>query len=105
MQKSIDLSHRIFNEDPYDKFAEMYEVPREIWVDMYHNRYLWYRYEFDILTEYFKLKTQKEISERTIRRWIERTSLYNKAQQAIGLGALEVMPEYFEGLNLQEFIK
>lgn len=105
----ISLSHRLFTEDPYKAFAERHNVPPKLWYEMYNNRFVWHNYEIPILCEYFKLKTKMDINDRTIRRWIKRTQLYNHAQRAIKKGVQEVTPSYFERYatrkELEELIK
>lgn len=95
----IDLNQKIFQRDPYKEFARRYNVSEKLWVEMYHNRYLWHNYEIPILTEYFTLKTGNKICERSIRRWIKRTEVYNKAQKAITMGVRIVTPEYFDNMT------
>lgn len=105
----IALTHRLFKEDPYIAFAQRHNTTPKMWYEMYNNRYLWHQYEIPILAEYFKLKTNIEIHERTIRRWIKRTEIYNKAQFAINKGVKEVSHEYFEKyatlIELEEMLK
>lgn len=92
----ISLAHKLFNDDPYRAFASQHEVTPKLWHEMYNKRYLWHGYDIPILSEYFNLVTKKELNERTIRRWIKRTELYNHAQQAIRKGVREVSPSYFD---------
>lgn len=92
----ISLSHRLFTEDPYKAFAKRHDTTPKLWYEMYNQRYVWHNYEIPILCEYFKLKTKMDINDRTIRRWIKRTEVYNHAQRAIKKGAKEVSYTYFE---------
>lgn len=92
----IDLSHRIFTEDPYKAYAKRHDTSPSLWHEMYDNRFVWHNYEIPILCEYFKLKTKIDINDRTLRRWIKRTQLYKHAQHAIQKGAKEVSYTYFE---------
>lgn len=91
----IQLNHRIFTEDPHKAFATRYNVSPKLWYEIYNTRFMWHQYEIPILCEYFKLKTQIDVHERTIRRWIKRTQLYNKAQIAKRRGAREVNTDFF----------
>lgn len=101
----IQLSHKLFAEDPYSAFAAQHNVKPKLWEEMYHKRYLWYQYEIPVLSEYFNLVTGKRLHERTIRRWIKRTELYNRAQFAKQKGVEEVSPEYFERVVTEQELK
>jgi hypothetical protein len=92
----VSLDNYIFREDPYKAFAKRYECSPKLWYEMYNQRFLWHQYEIPILCEYFKLKTKMDINDRTIRRWIKRTLVYNRAQDAIRKGVKEVSYSYFE---------
>lgn len=92
----ISLEHKVFTEDPYKAFAKRHDASPKLWYEMYNNRYVWHQYEIPILCEYFKLKTKMDINDRTIRRWIKRTELYNHAQRAIKKGVKVVSFQYFE---------
>lgn len=98
----ISLHHRIFTEDPYVLFAQQHEVSPKIWYEMYNKRYMWYGYEVPILSEYFNLKTGKNLNERTIRRWIKRTGLYTRAQFARNKGAQEVSADFFDNIVTEQ---
>jgi hypothetical protein len=92
----VELNHRLFNEDPYKAFSKRYNCHPKLWYEIYNQRYVWHQYEVPILCEYFKLKTKMDINDRTIRRWIKRTEIYNKAQDAIRKGARVVSYSYFD---------
>jgi len=92
----IQLTHRLFIEDPYKAFAKRYNCQPKLWYEIYNQRFIWHQYEVPILCEYFKLKTKMNINDRTIRRWIKRTQVYNRAQDAIRNGVKEVKYSYFE---------
>jgi hypothetical protein len=97
----IALSYYLFNEDPYNAFGERYGVPRSFWVEIFHNRYMWRGYSIPELQEIISILSRRnqtpiDIAEKTIRRWINRTEIYNKAQKAISDGVQEVTPEYFD---------
>jgi len=98
----IPLTHWVFTEDPYMAFSKQHEVDPYLWREMYHNRYLWHQYDIPILTEFFNLKTGKNINERTIRRWIKRTILYNRAKEIRKRGVREVSHEFFENILTQK---
>lgn len=92
----INLTNKLFIEDPYKAFGKRHDVNPKLWYEMYNKRYLWHGYDIPILSEYFMLVTKKDLNERTIRRWIKRTEVYNHAQQAIRKGVKEVAPHYFD---------
>lgn len=97
----ISLDYYIFNEDPYQAFGDRYNLPRSFWIEIYHNRYLWRGYTIAELAEAIIIlsklqKNELDIAEKTIRRWISRTEIYNKAQKAIQKGVKEVDTEYFD---------
>jgi hypothetical protein len=49
-----------------------------------------------------RAKNKIEISDKTVRRWLNRTEIYNKAQKAIEMGVKEVDTAFFD--NLEEFL-
>jgi hypothetical protein len=92
----ISLAHQFFTEDPYKAFAKRYDCSPKLWYEIYNQRFIWHQYEIPILCEYFKLKTKMDINDRTIRRWIKRTQIYNRAQDAIKKGVKDVSYTYFD---------
>jgi len=97
MRGKISLDSKIFEEDPYQAFANQHKVSREIWVKMYHTGYLWRQYTLSELMEYLAILTSQKlkVSPKTIVRWIKRTNAYNKAQSVKKRGAKEASPEFF----------
>lgn len=106
MSHKIYLSHKFFHLDPYKAFAKQHAVGRDIWVKLYHTGYLWRQYSIPEMVEYVQITTKGKlkISSKTITRWIQRTEVYNKAQNALKLGVEVVTPEYF-GDNADYVIK
>lgn len=94
----ITLDKPIFTEDPYKAFSERYKCNPNLWYEIYNKRFIWHQYEIPILCEYFKLKTNLAINDRTIRRWIKRTQVYSKAQHVIRKGAKQVSYDYFSNI-------
>lgn len=96
----VSLRYYLFTEDPYVAFGKRYGLPRSFWVEIFHNRYMWRSYSVSELKEIIMILSKKQgnpidIAEKTIRRWIYRTEIYNHAQKAIGRGAEIVDTEYF----------
>jgi len=97
----ITLDYYLFTEDPYQAFGVRYKLPRSFWVEIYHNRYLWRGYSVSELSEVITILSKKKkneisISDKTIRRWLNRTEIFNKAQKAIDKGVQLVDTEYFD---------
>ena len=96
----ISLDYYLFNNDPYEAFAERYNQSPKFWVEIFHNRYMWRGYNMTELREIIHIlsklnKKEMNISEKTIRRWIYRTEIYNLAQKIIQKGVRETDTEYF----------
>lgn len=97
----VTLDYHLFTEDPYKSFGVRYHLPRSFWVEIYHNRYLWRGYSVSELSEIITILSKKKgsevnISDKTIRRWLNRTEIFNKAQKAIDRGVKTVDTEYFD---------
>jgi hypothetical protein len=91
----ISLDHLLFTEDPYAAFSSRFGCDQKAWREAYHNRYLWYGYEVDMVQEWLKLKHKVDIKERALRKWIFRTEVFLKAQRARERGATAVTEEFF----------
>jgi hypothetical protein len=96
----ISLDYYLFTEDPYVAFGKRYNLPRKFWVEIFHNRYMWRGYSMGELKEIIHILSKKhneiDISEKTIRRWIYITEIYNHAQKIIDKGVKITDTEYFD---------
>ena len=100
MQYRIDLHHPIFTTNPAIRFAETMKVPVDFSEDMWR-RYHTLAYSEKDLQDWFQLKTKREISIKTIQRWVVRQEIYHDAQRALKEGAQQVTAEYFKNnLNM-----
>ncbi len=88
----------LFTEDPDDRFSNAYKVPKGLWREMWR-RHSILEYTQKELGEYFKMKTQKEISPKSVRRWINRTRVYMKTKPVVDMGCESVNSNYFEDLE------
>ena len=100
----VSLDYYLFNEDPYKAFGERYNLPRSFWIEVFHNRYMWRGYSVAELEEAIGILSKKQknainVSQKTIRRWLNRTEIFNKAQKVIGMGVKIVDTEYFDKLE------
>lgn len=93
-QVYIDLKNQIFTDHPSIIFAKNMKVPIGFWNDLWR-RYKDLEYKPSDLKDWYELKTGKEISEKTIRRYLVRTELYNQAQRMIHRGEYTVHIVYF----------
>lgn len=70
------------------------KVPIGFWNDLYRRHKFW-DYKHEEMIEWFEFKTRKQISKKTLYRWIIRQELYNDAQRALHEGSHLVTVEYF----------
>ena len=83
----------LFSTHPGIRFAKEYHSTPEVWWE------IWRRYELGYtdkeLRDYIKDRTGKEPKLRAVQRWIKRAKIYQKAHDAILMGAQSVTDEYF----------
>ena len=65
---------------------------------------MWRSYSVSELEEAIQILSKKSnnpisVSQKTIRRWLNRTEIYNKAQKAIDKGVQIIDTEYFDTLE------
>lgn len=84
----ISLERDIFTIDPDERFSREHEVSIGFLNDMYR-RYINYGYTFADLSDFYNIKTRKDIDRKTMWRWITRIEAYDIAQRAIRMGAKE----------------
>jgi hypothetical protein len=89
---------KMFTEHPDGRFAKYYGVQEGLWTEMWR-RYRILEYEIKDLQDFFYVKTAKEINERMITKWIWRTQIYMRANEAMRHGARAVSSEWFGALE------
>jgi predicted transcriptional regulator len=90
----IDITTALFTQCPAEHFAKRRNVQPEFWNDMWR-RYIELKYTRKDLQEWYMFKTKKQISKKTIGRYIVRQEIYEDAQIAVKSGAKIVSREYF----------
>jgi hypothetical protein len=98
----IKLNFPIFKEHPTVIFSKNMKVPVGFWNDLWR-RYTFLEYKPSDLQDWFELKIGKEISEKTIRRYLIRQELFNRAQLMIRKGEETVHIRHFT--KHQEYLK
>ena len=88
----------LFTVDPSVRFAKEMDVNEHLWRDC------WLKYKTLDLTNtdlrnYFYLRTGRHIKTKNVSRWITRTEIYSKAQEASRMGARTVTSEFFGDLE------
>jgi hypothetical protein len=89
---------KIFTQHPAERFAEQHEVPPALWTEMWR-RHTLLEYTMRDLADYFEIKTGKKIETQYIRKWLFRTKVYVRANEAVKMGAQAVTSEYFGDLE------
>jgi len=84
----------LFTRDTDSRFCKEYNLPKGFWSDLWR-RYKALDYSIVDLCDFFELKTKKPMLRITMRRWLQRAEIYNRAQPAVKKGAEVVMSEYF----------
>ena len=93
---------RLFNTNPSVRFAAQYAVPETLWNELW-KRYKLLGYTPDEMTEYFEIKTKRQIRKRQVLRWIFLTDIYYVVKPARDMGAKVVNTDLF-GDNEQKVI-
>ncbi len=94
---------KLFTIHPKNRFAREYGCDPVIWEQLWR-RYKLLEYDIDGLCGYFVIKTGKKPSPTSIRRWILRAELYDRAQHAIEKGIKAVDSSFFGDFE-EEVIK
>lgn len=91
----IHLTHsRLFTEDPATRFATVYGVERELWVEMWRRKQL-LDYTLEDLCDYFELKTHRKLKHQSLRRWLFRAEIYSISAALMKRGVRVVQSEFF----------
>lgn len=85
---------KLFTIDPAIRFAEQYNVSQKIWNGVW-SRYL-EGYDEKSLAGYILYETGRKISLRSLKRWINRTEIYCRANHIMLMGVRVVSSEYFK---------
>lgn len=90
----------LFTKDPDIRFALEYGLPRGLW-NLLFNRAKYLEYSVNELCELYQIKTKSLLGEpkvmpyTTMKRWIWRTEIYNRAIPFVKKGAETVVSEVF----------
>ena len=98
----VTLTHSIFNQRPDIVFSKNVGVPASYWRDLWR-KYSELGYKPSDLNDWFRLKTGRKISARTIRRYIIKQELFDRAQLMIRQGEKIVHLRHF--IKHQEHLK
>ena len=88
----------LFTVDPDIRFCRKYKVPQGTWRELW-KRYKLLQYTNDELSEYFLIKTKRNISNQNIKRWLLRTEIYLRIEPIAKMGCEIVLSEYFGDLE------
>lgn len=94
MTRKVSINRRLFCEDPRKRFARVFNCHFDVWADAWR-RYKYLDYSIEESREYLIFILKKPISRIRMKRWIDRTEAYNKAQVALKKGVKEVQEDYF----------
>jgi len=86
---------KLFTVDPAIRFAKAYDVPVELWQE------LWKRHKLMDFTnremrEYFQFKAGKRINRMNVSRWIFRSEIYSIAKPMMKEGVRTVNSAFFQ---------
>lgn len=98
--KSVEranLQNTLFTQDPFQRFAREYGVSPKLWEDMFNYRYQLLEYNIGDLQDMFAYKTGRNISRKSLFRWLKRTRVYFSAQRVKAMGIEEVNIDEFFG--------
>lgn len=88
----------LFTKEPAIRFAIQYDVPVELWENMWR-KYKIYEYTTSDLREYYQMKTGRRIRNQVIYRWIFRTEIYAKTKPIMKDGVRTVNSTFFGNLE------
>jgi hypothetical protein len=91
---------RIFDTNPAKRFADKYNVPEELWTEIW-KRYKLLQYDIADLADYFHFKAGQPIKRRYIKRWLFLTEIYTRTKHARDMGVQIVNTEIFGTLEAQ----
>ncbi len=94
-------SSDLFVVEPAKRFAKEYSVPEEVWIKIWLKHKV-YDFEFNELHEYTEFKCKRQISRKSLRRWLLRTEVYSRARDVMKLGGTTVVSSYFG--ELEQFV-
>lgn len=97
----------LFTIEPAKRFAKEYGVPEEVWIHIWL-RHKIYDFTFNELHDYTLFKCKRQVSRKSLRRWILRTEVYSRARDVTKLGGTTVVSSYFgelEDFVLKELLK
>lgn len=92
---------KLFTEEPDIRFCKEYNLPKGFWTDMWR-RYALLDYSLKDLCDMYELKSGRKTTGQAMKRWINRTEVYCRAQDAIRKGAEVAMSSYFG--EFEEFL-
>lgn len=98
---------KLFTEEPDIRFCKEYNLPKGFWTDMWR-RYALLDYSLKDLCDFYEIKSGRTTTGQSMKRWINRTEVYCRAQDAIRKGAEVAMSEYFgefEDFVIKEIVR
>lgn len=90
----------LFTVDPAVRFARNYDVPQQLWTEMWR-KYKLLDFTHKELREYFQMKTARRISQRNLNRWIFRSEIYSMARPMMKEGVKTVNSYFFKEYELK----
>jgi hypothetical protein len=97
----------LFTIDPDIRFSNINHVELGLWKEMWR-RFKILGYTTKELQEYYELKTKKQISSKSVKRWILRTDIYSRTKPIIDMGCESLNSNFFDELEwfvVKELIK
>ena len=98
---------KLFTRDPSERFADEYGVDKAIWQEMW-KRHILLEYTLRDLCDYFELRSGRKARPLSIKRWLDRSKIYEIAHNKRKLGAVAVVSSIFgeyEGQVLKELTR
>lgn len=89
---------KLFTLDPDVRFAKEYQVPLGTWKELWRRRELM-DYTNEDLRDYLFIKYVRNLSNRTIERWINRSKIYIIARPFVQKGVVHANTEIFGDLE------
>lgn len=89
---------RLFTVNPSKRFAEEYNVPEELWIELW-KRYKLLDYTIADLADYYHVKTNRLIKRRYIKRWIFLAEIYILTKPARDMKAEVINTALFGSLE------
>jgi len=99
----IRLSHAMFDVNPDIRFSGRRGVSQGLLFELYRRQKV-LSYDLQDLKELYFIRTKKVIDRKNLWTWLKMLEVYERAQEAKNMGALEVTEEWF-GDNIEFILK